>query len=444
MTEQQRQGRLVKDVTDGGGLYFSRLATAGPYAFLAGVAVDSFGRLAKEVRVPAPDTVSPPAHVAAQTKYIYEHYKSALEELGSDINQMLQVEQYLPHKLYADAYLDTSRNSQFMSRGRPASALIPIGDLSPATCVVNPAGIALIPSEGIQKEIVAPSEGYHEVYTQSQFGATSVEEGPYNEVVAAGAYVFTVGDTAFDFGVGEIEPEAKASTFTWWGCEIGKETTFLIKRLENYLSRVGSTLADVVHSTVYLTDIGDLWEFNRVWAHYFGQDPPALTVVPVRGLAIPRWEGPNRGHMDNAIKMEHMTQSIRSGYGVTKDIISTGADALGPRSEAVRAGELLWISGQLPGDSEGLSCKADSTSQIEFLFGRLDHICRAAGTSISNLVRLRAFVTDPADAPTVYSVLRELVPVDPPTVQVATVPAPLPVPGAVAILDAVAYVSPEA
>jgi enamine deaminase RidA (YjgF/YER057c/UK114 family) len=440
MAVKVAQGRAVKDIVDGGGLYFSRVATAGPFAFLAGVAADSSGAVTPEARVAAPYSASPPAHVVAQATYLFQRYSDALRELGSDINQMLQVEQFIPHKVYADGYLDVSRGAEFMTRGRPASALVCTGDLAPAGCVINPAGIAVIPSDGVSKEIPESSAGYHAGLAQPQFGETFAEEGPFNEVVTAGGYAFIVGDVAFDWTLGEIASEARASTTIWWGSEIRKEATFLLDRLGSYLGRVESSFEDVVHSTVYLTDIGDLFELDRIWRQYFPNDPPARTVVPVRGLSVPRWEGPNEGHRDNAIKMEHLTQAICRSSSLRKEVISTGSEQIEPCAEGVRAGNLLWISGQYAGGAAGLYCRPDSASQLEYLFERLARICEAGGTSLANLVRLRAFLTDAADAEIVYGLLRHAVPSDPPTVQVTTVPAPLPVPGACAVLDAVAHV----
>ena len=57
---------------------------------------------------------------------------------------------------------------------------------------------------------------------------------------------------------------------------------------------------------------------------------------------------------------------------------------------------------------------------------------------VDRLVRLRAFLTDPEEAPLVYGALKKAVPSDPPTVMVTGVPGPFPVPGATVMLDAVA------
>src|SRR5205085_12308382 len=140
---------------------------------------------------------------------------------------------------------------------------------------VNPTGIAAIPTNGVRKEIPPSSSGYHETLTQPQYGDAHREEGPYNEVVAAGPYVFTVGDGAVDFATGEIEESVKVPDWIWWGSEIRNETQFFLDRMEVYLGRVGATLADIVHATIYLADLADLYELDRVWQKRFPSDPPA-------------------------------------------------------------------------------------------------------------------------------------------------------------------------
>jgi enamine deaminase RidA (YjgF/YER057c/UK114 family) len=433
--------RRVHDVVDGGGLYFSRLATAGPYAFLGGVASDESGGVAAEARVDPPYAISPAAHVVSQTAYVFNRYKEALDAVGSGVNEMLQVEQHIPHKIYADGYIDTSRGKGFMDRGRPTSALLATGDLLPHGCVINPTGIALIPSGGLKKEIPSATAGYHESLQRDEYGDTYAEEGPFNEIVTGGGYVFTVGDIANDWSINAIPESVRVSDSIWWGCEIRNETDFLLARLRGWLEKVGSGLDNVVHLSVYLLDMQDLFEFDRTWRKWFPTDPPARSVIPVRGLGQPRIEAKGLGHKDNAVKTEFLCQSIRPGYGLEREVVSTGTDQLLHEPEAIKAGPLLWISGQYAGGVDGLETKPDTASQLDHLFGRLDGICRAGGTSIDQLVRLRAFLSDPLDAHLVYAALKRAVPSAPPSVMVTGVPGPFPIPGATVMLDAVANVS---
>ena len=98
-------GRVVKEVVDANGVYFSRAAAGGPYVFLAVPAVDHSGSLAAEARVKPPYHNSASANVRAQSRYIWQRYKEALTALGSSVNDVVQVEQYIQRKAHADGYL---------------------------------------------------------------------------------------------------------------------------------------------------------------------------------------------------------------------------------------------------------------------------------------------------------------------------------------------------
>jgi len=429
-------GRVVTGLVEGNGVYCSRAAAGGPYVFLASPAVDGEGRFAEEAGVAPPYHLSPSAHVRFQTRFIFDRYKEALAELGSSIDDVVQVEQYIQRKVHADGYLETSRGPGFMERGRPGSALIPTGDFVPEGCVVNPTGIAVIPGEGIAKEILTP--GAQDPGKRPELGSAYAEEPVYNEVVTAGGYVFTVGDWSSDYETG-IHPDAKTPDWIWWGNEARNEAQFIFPILRQRLEAAGTTLANAVHCTVFLVDLADQYEVDLVWREVFPDVPPARTVIPVRGLGAPRREDA-RTHAEGAMKLETMFQSIRPGFGVEKEAVTTGAEPLGHESEAIRAGPLLWTSAVLAGGRDGLRTRPETPSQLAYVFRRLAEICEAGGTSLQNLLRVRAFVTDPSDGYAVYASLREAVPDDPPCVAVTGVPGPLQVPGCTVAVDAVAFV----
>jgi enamine deaminase RidA (YjgF/YER057c/UK114 family) len=440
MTDQHPRGRVVHDIVDGEGLFFSRIATAGPFVFMASLPVDETGRPPADVQVRPPYHLSASAHCTAQTRYIYQRYVDLLPQVDSSIADVVQIEQYMPAKKYGDAYTEESRAPGFLDKGRPTSANICTGPLLPDFATIAHTGIAVSALDGTTKQIVSASTGYHESLTEHTYGESFSEEGPFNEVITAGPYVFTVGDTAVDYTTHDIHQDAKVDDFVWWGSEIRSETEFVLTRLETYLKRVGATLDDIVHMTVYLTDLGDLFELDKVWRRRFTGAPPARTVIPCTGLGIPAFDGDDLHHRDRAVRMEQMSQSVRPGMGYRREVVSTGAEMLGHESEAVKAGPLLWISQLLAGDASGAATAPDAVSQLEHIFARLAQICRAGGTSIGNLVRLRAFVTDPADGFAVYQMLKQVTPDDPPTVSVSAVPGPLHVPGCSVLVDAVAYV----
>ncbi len=63
------------------------------------------------------------------------------------------------------------------------------------------------------------------------------------------------------------------------------EATATLQNLARTLEKAGSSLADVIKVTVYMTDLSQFPQFNQVYAEFFDvNDPPARTCVEVRRL----------------------------------------------------------------------------------------------------------------------------------------------------------------
>jgi len=73
--------------------------------------------------------------------------------------------------------------------------------------------------------------------------------------------------------------------------------------------------------------------------------------------------------------------------------------AIGPYSQAMRAGEVLWVSGQLGLDATTMEMvdAEDVAAQAEQAMRNLDAICREAGTSLAKALRCTIYLTDMAD-----------------------------------------------
>ena len=72
--------------------------------------------------------------------------------------------------------------------------------------------------------------------------------------------------------------------------------------------------------------------------------------------------------------------------------------AIGPYSQAVRAGSLLFVSGQIPIDpATGDLVKADIGTQTRRVFDNLSAILKAAGASLDHVVRTTVFLADMGD-----------------------------------------------
>jgi len=69
--------------------------------------------------------------------------------------------------------------------------------------------------------------------------------------------------------------------------------------------------------------------------------------------------------------------------------------AIGPYSHGVRAGGLLWCSGQIPLDpSSGELTGSTAAEQAERCLHNLQAVCEAAGTTLSEAVRMTVYMTD--------------------------------------------------
>ena len=80
--------------------------------------------------------------------------------------------------------------------------------------------------------------------------------------------------------------------------------------------------------------------------------------------------------------------------------------AIGPYSQAVRAGEFVFLSGQIPLDpATGELVGGDIDAQIAQVFANLEAVVRAAGGSLDDLVRLGVFLTDLGDFPRINAAM---------------------------------------
>ncbi len=96
--------------------------------------------------------------------------------------------------------------------------------------------------------------------------------GPYSQAVTAGNFVFVAGQIPLD-----LEGKLVAG-------DIVVQTIRALENLKAILKAAGLCLADVVKTTVYLADMGDFAEMNRVYAEYFPVSPPARVTIQVAAL----------------------------------------------------------------------------------------------------------------------------------------------------------------
>ena len=96
--------------------------------------------------------------------------------------------------------------------------------------------------------------------------------GPYSQGIAAGETVYVSGQLPLDPATGAF-PEG-----------IAAQTAQSLKNIQAILAQQGMTLANVVKTTVFLADINDFAEMNKVYGEFITQPYPARSAVQVAKL----------------------------------------------------------------------------------------------------------------------------------------------------------------
>ena len=97
--------------------------------------------------------------------------------------------------------------------------------------------------------------------------------GPYSQAIALDNLVFTAGQVALDPRSGELVGRTTA-----------EQTEQVLANIKPVPAAAGTSLANVVKTTVYLADIADFAQMNEVYAKHFGTHKPARSTVQAAGL----------------------------------------------------------------------------------------------------------------------------------------------------------------
>jgi len=95
---------------------------------------------------------------------------------------------------------------------------------------------------------------------------------------------------------------------------------------------------------------------------------------------------------------------------MNKEIISTplAPQAIGTYSQAVKVGETVYLSGQIPLDPETMQVvDGDIAVHIRRVFDNLKAVAEAAGGDFNDIVKLNVFLTDLSNFPIVNEIMAE-------------------------------------
>jgi enamine deaminase RidA (YjgF/YER057c/UK114 family) len=365
-----------------------------------------------------------------EAEQIFRNTAAVFKAGGGDLANIVRVDQNYTSGRAVESYHD-ARRAIMKDHIPPSTSTLAQGFLLPGQ-EIEVHMIGVVPQRDFKPRHIRPAE--HAVHSTSA----------YSLALAAGDFVFVAGRMADSFTFGEgLAAEARLPAgHLWKGLPIKLEAEFIIrKKIEPALKAAGSSLKNVVKCQVYLREPADFAPFNEVWGKFFPKAKPATTLIPT---ATP-------GFFLEDARIEINTIALVDAGKTRKQIIDAGVTPAYPGySQAVRAGDLLFISGLLAVDDGGLvkSARKDPAqpffgssvqAQMQMLLENAQKLCKAAGTSLANVVRIQQYHTNLQEFYPAYQMWAQQLPDQYLPLSAVEVPF-LPVPGCSVQLDLWVYV----
>jgi enamine deaminase RidA (YjgF/YER057c/UK114 family) len=197
-----------------------------------------------------------------------------------------------------------------------------------------------------------------------------------------------------------------------------------------------------VKATVYIGHPSDWHGMDKVWRRWFPKNPPARVVIPYMGL------GGRGSRVEIALKLLASDSRLSAQTIETSD----APEPVGHEPQAIKAGNFLFFSTQMPFDSSG-SLAAETKRhpsfpfygqppklEMRYMLNNVSAICDAAGTTLGNICRRQAFHDDFTYFAQSIEEWQAHFPEDPPASTTIEVGGPLQIPGAHVVLDLIGYV----
>lgn len=99
--------------------------------------------------------------------------------------------------------------------------------------------------------------------------------GPYSQAVRVGKLVYTAGQIPLDPATGKVVEG-----------DVSAQTERVLQNLKAVVEAAGSSLSQVIKTTVFLQDMNDFAAMNKVYSQFFTENPPARSAVEVAALPL--------------------------------------------------------------------------------------------------------------------------------------------------------------
>ena len=307
-----------------------------------------------------------PSKAHREARRLFQNVAEVLAEGGSSASDVVRIDQYYTSPDVVDAYHETRR--EFFK-----------GKIPPSTSNLHRRFARAQQSMEVQVMAAVPDANFS-VRHEANAGAYKIHPSSgYSPALSAGDFRFVPGQTAEALREEDapIDPEARRAHGLWKGTPIKLETDFIIRRkLTPTLEAVNAGLDTVVKAQVYLRDQEDIPGFREVWARHFPVQP-ATTII---ATATP-------GFIMPELRIEINTIALAKNGKTAKQVVAPVPPLFQGASTAIRAGDLLFISGLMAVRDGSLvsAAKADPTQPFYAVpvKAELREILDAGGSDLS-------------------------------------------------------------
>jgi reactive intermediate/imine deaminase len=151
-----------------------------------------------------------------------------------------------------------------------------------------------------------------------------------------------------------------------------------LNNLKAVVESAGLTMDHVVYTTVYLTDIHQYEEMNRVYGEFFGKTPPARAVLGVAAL-------PDPAIAINAVAVRNLTER--------RAVSPPGYKSDEPFSPGILTRDRLFVSALPAIASAGDKASDDPAAEVDFALDRMKAVVEAAGLDLGHMVFVNPYLT---------------------------------------------------
>jgi enamine deaminase RidA (YjgF/YER057c/UK114 family) len=375
---------------------WARGVRAGRWVFATGqCGTDYKNAIAPEV-LQSGHPLDGPSQSHREAKRIFQNVNDVLAAGGASPGDVVRIDQYYTSPEVVDGYHQVRR--EFFK-----------GQIPPSTSNLHRRFPRTEQTMEVQVMAAVPSPDFQVRHAKDGAYKIHASSG-YSPSLSAGDFRFVPGQTAEALKEEDapVDPEAKRAHGLWKGTPIMLETDFIIKRkLKPTLEAANASLDTVVKAQVYLRDRADIPGFRQIWAQHFPVQP-ATTIIATEtpGFIMPD------------LRIEINTIALAKDGATVKEVVAPVAPLFSGSTAAIRAGDLLFISGLMAVRDGSLipTARSDPSqpffaqpvkNELREILAQAEAICRAAGTSLQNAVRIQQFHSDLADLPATLEVSSE-------------------------------------